>query len=85
MINKHGNLDYITLHKTLGGHSLQDWYAIEIKKCGDNKSVTFVSRIHVNKRVDPSFCWSSRFSDSQILHDGHLLEWVAQRYGKATV
>ena len=85
MLNKHGNLDHITSHKTLGGSLLQPWYTVEIKKCGNNKSVTFVSRIHVNKRVDPSFCWSSKFSDSQILRDGHLLGWVAQRYGKVTV
>lgn len=85
MLSKHGNLDHITLHKTLGGRLLHPWYTIEIKKCGDNKSVTFVSHIHVNKRVDPSFCWSSKFSDSQILSDGHLLGWVAQCYGKVTV
>lgn len=85
MLNKHGNLDHITLHKTLGGSLLQPWYIVEIEKRGDNKSVTFVSRIHVNKRVGPGFCWSGRFSDSQILHDGHLLGWVAQRYGKVTV
>ena len=85
MLNKHGNLDYITLHKTLGGSLLRPWYTVEIKKCGNNKSVTFVSRIHVNKRVDPSFCWSSKFSDSQILRDGRLLGWVDQRYGKVTV
>ena len=84
-MNRYGNLDHTTLHKTLCGSLLQPWYTIEIKKRGDNKSVTFVSHIHVNKRVDPSFCWSSKFSDSKILSDGHLLGWVAQRYGKVTV
>lgn len=85
MLGKHGNLDHITLHETLGGHLLQPWYTIEIKKCGDNKSVTFVSRISVNRRVDPSFCWSSKFSDYQILSDSNLLKWVAQRYGEVCI
>ena len=85
MLNKHGNLDYTTLHKTLGGRLLQPWYTIEINRSGSNKSVTFVSRIHVNKRNNPSFSWSSKFSDHEILRDGHLLGWVARCYGKVYV
>lgn len=81
-MNRYGNLDHITLHKTLGGRLLHPWYTIEIKKCGDNKSVTFVSHIHVNKRVECKFSWSSVFSDSQILMDCDLRKWILDKYGE---
>ena len=81
-MNRYGNLDHTTLHKTLCGSLLQPCYTIEIKKRGDNKSVTFISRIHVNKMVECKFSWSSKFSDSQILMDCNLREWISDKYGE---
>lgn len=85
MLDKHGNLGRTSVYNILDGRLLQPWYTIEINRSWSNKSVTFVSRIHVNKRNNPSFSWSSKFSDHEILRDGHLLGWVARCYGKVYV
>ena len=82
MLNKHGNNDYVRVYTALCGYPMQPWYSIEITRRGSNKTVAFLSRIHVNKRVECSFCWSSKFSDSQILMDCNLREWISDKYGE---
>jgi len=81
-MNRYGNLDHTTLHKTLCGSLLQPWYTIEITRDGSSKTVAFLSRIHVNKRVECKFSWSSAFRDSQILMDCDLRKWVLDKYGE---
>lgn len=82
MTNKHWNLNYTSTHTSLCGHAMQPWYSIEITRDGCIKTVAFLSRIHVNKRVECGFSWSSMFSDSQILMDCNLREWISDKYGE---
>lgn len=82
MLNKHGNVDYTRVYTSLWGCPLQPWYSIEITRRGSSKTVAFLSRIHVNKRVECKFSWSSKFSDSQILRGCDLLKWVSDKYGE---
>ena len=82
MLNKHGNNDYARVYTALCGCPMQPWYSIEITRRGGIKTVAFLSRIHVNKRVECKFSWSSKLSDSQILRDCDLLKWVSDKYGE---
>ena len=82
MLNKHWNLNYTSTYTSLCGHAMQPWYSIEITRDGCIKTVTFTSRIHVNKRVKCEFSWSSVFSDSQILMDCDLRKWIYDKYGE---
>lgn len=68
-------------YKQLKGRTLQDWYTIEIDRSGDSVYVTMHSRIHVNKEVKVSHCYSHQFTDGQILHDSTLYTWIVNRYG----
>ena len=82
MLNIHENMNYTKLYTSLCGHAMLPWYSIEITKDGGNKTVAFISKIHVNRRVECKFSWSSKFSDSQILMDCDLREWVSDKYGE---
>ena len=82
MLNKHWNLNYTSTYTSLCGHAMQPWYSIEITRDGSSKTVAFISRIHVNKRVECRFSWSNKFSDSQILMDCNLREWISDKYGE---
>ena len=82
MLNKYGNLNHTMTYTSLCGHAMQPWYSIEITRDGSSKTVAFLSRIHINKRVECKFSWSSVFSDSQILMDCDLRKWISDRYGE---
>ena len=82
MLNKHGNVGYTRVYTSFWGFQLQPWYSIEITRRGSSKTVAFLSRIHVNKRVECKFSWSSKFSDSQILMDCGLRKWISDKYGE---
>lgn len=82
MLNKHGNMNCTMVYTSLCGHAMQPWYSIEITRDGSSKTVAFLSRIHVNRRVECKFSWSSKFSDSQILKDCDLRKWTLDKYGE---
>ena len=82
MMNKYGNLNHPRNYTSLCWHAMQPWYSIEITRDGSSKTVAFLSRIHVNKRVKCGFSWASVFSDSQILMDCDLRKWISDKYGE---
>ena len=82
MVHKYGNLNHTMNYTSLCGHAMQPWYSIEITRAGSSKTVAFLSRIHVNKRAECKFSWSSVFSDSQILMDCDLRKWISDKYGE---
>ncbi len=76
-------MEAIMIYRHLNGTPLQNWYAIEIVT--DNKTNTkyvfFHSRIHVNKKVELFPCFSTDFTDAEILRDRDLLTNIYSRYG----
>ena len=70
-------------YTSLDGMQLQPWYSIEITTEPETatKIVYFHSRIHVNKRVVINPCFSSKFTDHEILHDRDLLTGIYNKYG----
>lgn len=71
-------------YDVLGGKPLQPWYKIEIETVGDSKYVHFHSTIHVNKKTTLRNCFSTDFSDNEILHSSEVLACAKQRYGGMT-
>ena len=51
------------------------WLTVRITEEGDTKYVNILSRIHVNKDKRLGNCWSSEFSDAQILADIDFSPW----------
>lgn len=79
------NIITTTYNTIANGQQLQPWYSIVIERFEheDRAYVTFKSRIHMNKEVQPPFRWvSSAFTDYQILNDGDLLGLLAGPMGK---
>lgn len=71
------------IHHHLEGRPLWDWYSIRIEDHEENiKKVFFLSRIHVNKEKEMTFCYSaSHFSDHAILYDRTLVSKLIEMYG----
>lgn len=38
--------------------------------------------LHMNKRKEPTFCWSCDFTDREILRDHNLVSKMIQWYGE---
>lgn len=72
-----------TEHTWLGDRPLKPWYKVVIIRDPERDvvKVEFHSRIHINPVTWPSFCWSTGFTDQQILKDHNLITWVIKRYG----
>lgn len=74
----------VKTYTTLGGKKLQSFYAIEIAhvETGDGSyaEATFTSTIHTNRRITLSPSFSGDFSDSQILNDPDLINFVHKRF-----
>lgn len=71
-------------YDTLAGQPLQHFFKIEIETVGDSKYVHFHSTIHVNKKTTLRNCFSTDFSDYEILHSSEVLACATQRYGGMT-
>lgn len=72
-----------TEYNTLQGEPLQGFYTVVIHRDHDRDraEVEFRSRGHVNGTARPTFCWSTMFTDREILCDPNLIRWVTRRYG----
>lgn len=73
-------------YHTFAGFPLWDWYTIDIEVEGADKGdchkvVYFNSGLHVTKRNRVSHSYSMDWSDSDILRDRDLVNWVVSRYG----
>ncbi|UTQ78141.1 hypothetical protein [Aeromonas phage JELG-KS1] len=51
------------------------WLTVRITEEGDTKYVNILSCIHVNKDKRLGNCWSSEFTDAQILADIDYSPW----------
>ncbi len=69
------------IYEHIYGKKMQPWYRIQITEVGSSKFVTFHTRIHMNKVHKPSFSFSNKFTDGEILRDATLYTWVTDRFG----
>lgn len=68
-------------YQSLDGSLMWDWYSIDIKEIDGSKYVYFYSKIHVNRVVEMPVCYSTKFTDQEILKDRDLVTQVINRYG----
>lgn len=59
---------------------LPPWYSVEIEEYEDRKEVLFHSRIHKNMPVRLTFCFSTEFTDNQILNDSGVIVKFADHF-----
>ena len=57
------------------------WTGVHCSRGTKSKYVTFYSKIQVNKSVQLPICFSTAFSDHEILHDRDLLTQIYNRWG----
>ena len=68
-------------YKHLNGKPLQEWFEIEIVTKNNTKFISFHSRIHVNKVNKLNLCFSTTFTDQEILNDFHIIRRIHDMYG----
>jgi isocitrate lyase len=70
-------------YKTLGNHTLQPWYSVEITEpdAENAKHVLFHSSIHKNMPVKLTFCFSGDFTDYEILNDHSVMTKFIEHFG----
>lgn len=73
----------MAIYKRLGKHTLLDWYGVEITApdAEGSKHVLFHSSIHKNMPVKLTFCFSDRFTDSEILNDHSVMTKFIAHFG----
>ena len=68
-------------YKHLDGKPLQEWFEIEIVTKNNTKYIYFHSRIHVNKVNKLNLCFSTTFTDQEILNDFGIIRRIHDMYG----
>lgn len=68
-------------YRYLNDKPLQEWFEIEIVTRNDTKFVLFHSRIHVNKVNELNPCFSTTFTDQEILNDFDIIRRIHDMYG----
>ena len=68
-------------YRYLNDKPLQEWFEIEIVTRNDTKYVLFHSRIHVNKVNELNPCFSTTFTDQEILNDFDIIGRIYDMYG----
>ena len=68
-------------YRCLNNKPLQEWFEIEIVTRNNTKFVFFHSRIHVNKVNRLNLCFSTTFTDQEILNDFGTIRRIHDMYG----
>ena len=71
------------IYSHAGGAVLPHWLTIEVTEPDetDSKRVLFHSTIHLNMPKKLPFCFSSAYSDGEILRDPDVLKCLKQSFG----
>lgn len=72
------------LYNHFNGRALGMSLQIEITddKANDAKRVTIIAPLYMNKRKAVPFCWSSEYTDADILRDHNLGTFLGESYGQ---
>ena len=68
-------------YRCLNDKPLQEWFEIEIVTENNTKFISFHSRIHVNKVNRLNLCFSTTFTDQEILNDFGTIRRIHDMYG----
>ena len=68
-------------YKHLNSKPLQKWFEIEIVTKNNTKFIFFHSRVHVNKVNKLNLCFSTTFTDQEILNDPGTIRRIHDMYG----